>query len=107
MPLSNFRQICLPYCIRMNDDKTWSVLNREYQPLGFAERVDAPPANLPIRYDFKGLGPKKLREIAHNASEDGRTYWLYDDGCVPESSAESWDAYARRLKALTALQKKV
>ena len=104
MPLRSFRQIFLPYCIKRQADGTWSVLNRECVSLGDDERKDH---SIPMRsYRLRGLGPEALKKIAHTTSEDGTEFWLYDDSCTPDSSALNWQAYQKRLMALTKFEKR-
>lgn len=100
MPLNTFRQVFLPYCVRQNSDGSYSVLNREYEDLGTIER--SPNGSNGERYPLKGLGAKALDAIAHNAptppAGDAERFWfLYDDGCLPDSSKAAWKAYSDRL----------
>ncbi len=100
MPLRSFREIFLPYCVIRESDGTWSVLNREYVALGENERKSHKG---PTRtYSLKGLGPAALKKIAFCSRPEENTFWLYDESCFPESSAENWNAYSKRLKALMA-----
>lgn len=104
MPLCNFRQICLPYCVKLHADGSFEILNREYQPLGTTERMRTIDK---ITYNFKGMRGKALANMALNKQCDETTgvgsYWLYDDGCTPDSSKANWDAYQKRLQQLNKL----
>jgi hypothetical protein len=104
MPLDTFRQIFLPYCIRLNSDGTYSVLNRERHNLGHAGPTYVPGTE-PSVYSLKGIGPKALDKIAHSKSGDDEWY-LYDDSTLPDSSPENWAAYSDRLWALRKFEKK-
>lgn len=96
MPLNTFRQIFLPYCVRRSSDGSYSVLNREYKDLGTIEQ------GAPDHYQLKGLGPKRLGEIAHGtlSNDSGQFWFLYDDGCLPDSSPAAWATYSERLRQL-------
>ena len=99
MPLQSFRQIFLPYCIRIHPDGTFSILNREYQDLGLQTE-----GKEPTRYSLKGIGPKGLDD-AIGESQNGQDWFLYKDGSRPDLGAEHWDAYQRKLRVLTRLIK--
>lgn len=102
MPLDNFRQIFLPYCIKQNEDGTFSILNREYSDLGEAREAHAPSTP----YRLQGLGPAALDKLAVEPSNGSKTWYLYDDGCLPDSSSEAWAAYTKRLWALRKFEMK-
>lgn len=106
MPLTNFRQMCLPYCLKKGDGGRWTILNREYMPLGFSERNFEVIAKIPVSYALKNAGPKVMKSLAHHVQDNGNSVYLYDDGCLPDSSKKNWLQYQEKLWKLTKLRKK-
>lgn len=106
MPTDTFRQAFLPYCIRQNNDGTYSILNRGYQDLGNVKRT--PHGANGTHHSFSGVGPASLDKIAHAVGAPGpdqeRFWFLYDDGCQPDSSPAAWKDYSARLWQLRNLR---
>ena len=94
----------MPYCIEPLPDGRYIVLNRNYKPIGehsgWVEYETHPSATT-----IKGLNPAAVAKIDYRGAPDadGRIY-LYNDGCVPTSSAANWRAYAERLQVLSSLE---
>ena len=64
MALFDFRAVCLPYCLKKQEDDTYLVLNREYKPLSFCtDSNEFLKQELPIYLKIKGLTPKKIEKI--------------------------------------------
>ena len=104
MPLQTFRQICLPYLIKRHTDGSYSVLNREYSPIGSIFSHDREHYRADHGIDFKGLGPKSLEDLASSFDHDAGTYFLYNDGTLPDSSPAAWASYCERLRKLCRFQ---
>lgn len=104
MPLKDFRSIHLPYCLKRQSDSKYIVLNREYKPLGFVAQEIVHYENYPIAVKIKGLTPLKASKISFNRSENLDDIYLYNDGCIPNSSAENMKAYFERLAVLAELK---
>ena len=100
MALDKFGHIFLPYCVRRNDDRSWSILNREYQDLGLVERVPGRDENGTF-YPLKGLGPVKLATILRTYDHEPDIWWLYGDHNDPSGSVYDWRRYCDRLRLLT------
>jgi hypothetical protein len=124
MPLSNFRQVFLPYGFRKVQTGVgrleWLPFNRERSPLGCVvphlnmttddfdhasycrrrrERVsdfeEAKLAKVMRRIE------KYMDDIAFDVSANRAEFYLYDDGCLPDASEESWNLYQLRLAAFS------
>jgi hypothetical protein len=53
---------------------------------------------------LKGLTPAKAAKISYKGSKDIDTVVLYNDGCIPTSSAKDMKAYLERLAHLAKLR---
>lgn len=123
MPLHNFRQVFLPYGFRKEETvkgrSEWVPFNRERSPIGCVV-----PHFKPTREDFTRAGyyakrgtqvseyaerklekmakniEKHMDDIAFDVDPTRTVFYLYDDGCLPDSDAESWEKYQLRLEAL-------
>lgn len=108
MALGDFRAVCLPYCLKKQDDGTWLVLNREYSPLSFnTHSNDFLKQDLPIYLKIKDLTAKKIEKILQLGEgaalqNDGRDLFLYNDGTNPFRK-EHRKVYFKRLEILMEL----
>ena len=104
MPLFNFREIHLPYCIQKNAAGKYVVLNREYRPLGFLEdhhpNYETGPA---VKYN---ITPTIAKKLSCRSLEDTNKIYLYNDGFVPEVSAKNMAMYLEKLKLLAKLRRR-
>ncbi len=124
MPLSNFRQVFLPYGFRKVETGVgrleWLPFNRERSPLGCVV-----PHLMPTTDDFDNASycryrrervsafeeerlakvmkriEKYMDDIAFDVSTNRAEFYLYDDGCLPDASEENWKLYQLRLAALS------
>jgi hypothetical protein len=96
-----FAKVFLPYCVERVDGDLWVVLNRGYKPLGHANRdwVDYRAHAVRMR-----LTQKAMQQIDCQGRIGPERVWLYDDGCVPTTSAAAWQAYQARLARLAAVK---
>lgn len=104
MPLHNFRQIHMPYCLKRNVDGTYVVLNREYKPLGFDTKDYISYEDYPIAIKYK-ISKVTAKKLAYNHEESNHTIYLYNDGCIPEHSAKNMKAYIDKLTILAKITK--
>lgn len=92
-----------PYCVQRLKDGRYIVLNRDYKPLGIqsSERVvyETHPSAINIK-----VTPATARKISWKESDDIGVIHLYNDGCVPTSSAAHTAAYCKRLSVLMAIK---
>lgn len=123
MPLHSFRQVFLPYGFRKVQTGVgrleWLPFNRERSPTGCvvpflkvtpddfdesycrlrSERVsDLVEANLA---KVMRRIEEYMDDIAVYVSENRDEFYLYDDGCLPDASEESWNLYQLRLAAFS------
>ncbi len=105
----DFRSVCLPYCIRKQEDGTFLVLNKNYKPLSF-RTVDDDYLNqdLPIYFKIKGLTEKKIQQIISIGEgacvqNEGKDIFLYDSKTNPFYKEGRAD-YFKRLELLMELK---
>lgn len=109
MALNDFRAVCLPYCLKKQEDGTYLVLNREYKPLSFKTwDNDFLKQDLPIYLKLKGLAEKKIEKIVSigegaSVQNDGKDIFLYNDKTNPLYKEGRAD-YFRRLELLMELK---
>jgi hypothetical protein len=96
-----FRQAYLPYALMRLADGSYLPVNREYKPLGVTSKAF-------VKYDELSLGRVKVtaaaaRKLCVRGVGDltAESIYLYNDGCVPTSSAQAWAQYAARLAVLS------
>lgn len=91
MSSTSFRRTHLPYGITQNADGTFTIFKRHYQVLGGP---------------LTGLRPGDLDRLAHTAriTPTDSSWFLYDDGCIPDASKENRRAYTARLRRLRKLR---
>jgi hypothetical protein len=80
------------------------ILNRYYKPLGIDthDMVDY----LPWSFEFARMGPSVAAKLSWRCAGDIDNIWLYNDGCVPTSSAWAMAGYLERLAYLMSLKLK-
>lgn len=105
MPLNNFRQIHMPYCLKKQDDGCYVVLNREYKPLGFDTDEYLKYEDYPILVKYK-ITKAKIKQLSVHPEDNSEDFYLYNDGCLPEHNKKNMDAYLEKLRILTKLEKK-
>ena len=103
MSLGDFRSVFLPYCIRKQPDGRYAVLNREYKPVGFFTDDFINYEEHPVLVTIKGLTKARAAKISYSGSDNVDEIFLYNDGCVPTSSASNMRAYMARLEILAKL----
>lgn len=100
----NFRWIYLPYCLQQLGPDLWVVLNRQYKPLGISKKDWVDYALHAVKMKITPATIKKVAEKVVVPKEGEFTgkqaLYLYGDGSVPTRSAEHWNNYQARLKAL-------
>ena len=96
--VSDFREVFLVYCLQRQQDGSYLALNRRYVPVGSVSVEWVDYEGVTDRFKFKrGLTARQIAALSHNANTAPEAMYLYDDGCVPTSSAAAWEKYAERL----------
>lgn len=103
MAIENVRAVYFPYCIDKQDDDSWVLLNRNYKPVGFNTGDFIKYEEYPVSMKLKGLGPGTLKKLSYKQEGTGDRIFLYDDGCVPTSSAQAMSSYLKKLEILLKL----
>ncbi|MCK5770916.1 hypothetical protein [Algiphilus sp.] len=97
--MAELRQTHFPYCLLREPDGTYVVVNRRYKPIGFCTDEWIDYGAHPVR-----TTRKLSRAAAAKLDCDGRTggdrIYLYNDGCIPTSSAQHMQSYLERLAVL-------
>ncbi len=104
MPLSDFRSVVLPYCLKRMKDKTYIVLNREYKPIGFNTREHIKYENFILNHKVKGITNKIAEKLSCDGSDSLEVIYLYNDGSIPTSSVSKCESYFEKLKILLKLE---
>lgn len=109
MALSNFYQICFPYCLE-KDKSTgeWLILNREYKPVGQSTNqycvYDEVNKIMPIKTKYKITNNviKKLNLPSDSIveTESRLRIYLY-------SPKDNWEIYQKRLQILSGVKIKI
>jgi len=105
MPLNDFRSIYMPYCLKLQEDGAYTVLNREYKPVEFNTRKYVTYSEYPVTTKFKGIGPGTATKLSYTGSDDVKFIYLYNE-CDPTSSSANMAAYLKKLETLAKLQAK-
>lgn len=96
-----FRWLFLPYCLLLQEDGCYVVVNRDYKPVGLTLGKHVDYAAYPVGFKFKRkLSAAQVKALSFEGSEDPSRIYLYNDGCVPTTSDADWAAYSARLKRL-------
>lgn len=104
MPLNDFRSVYMPYCLALQEDGSYAVLNREYKPVGFRTHDFVDYSDYPVTSTFKGIGPATAKKLSVDGSDKLESIFLYNDGCVPTRSAANMAAYLKKLELLAKLE---
>jgi hypothetical protein len=117
MGLIDFFRINLPYGLKRNSSNEWFVFNREYVPLGWNSIKDQKSifddksySELPVHTKYKGLNDSVIASIftdpeSIHRDESGviKSVFFYNDGTNPVNDGRHWDAYIKKIKALSKL----
>jgi len=104
MPLSDFRSVFMPYCLRKQNDGRYVVLNREYKPVGFFTREYVKYEEHPVAVTIEGIGSATAAKLSAKGDTSTDDIFLYNDGCVPTENAENMKAYLAKLQILAKLK---
>jgi hypothetical protein len=99
-----FSLIFLPYCLQLQPDGRYAVLNRDYQPVGFMTGERLNYEDYPILVEIKGLTPKVAAKLSHNGKPDLDDIYFYDDLSNPKLNAVNLKKYLDRLSILAKLK---
>jgi hypothetical protein len=81
------------------------MLNREYKPIGYSSMTWVRYEDHPEIAVKLNITPTKAGKISWNGDQNTDDIYLYNDGCLPDSSSANWEAYSKRLKLLADLEK--
>jgi len=104
MALLDFRAVYLPYCLQLQEDGRYAVLNREYKPVGFYTTQFIRYSDYPVTVRLKGLGPATAAKLSVEGSDDPTLIYLYDDRTNPVLSEANMEAYFTKLSVLAKLR---
>jgi len=114
----------MPYCIKIKEDNSIIVLNREYVPIGFNHKhwmhhfdknIDI-NSNLPIKTKYKNFSEKLLESIAdpndagaiiRDEKNKISEVYLYNDATNPTSNIKDnncWNIYFEKIKKLSSFK---
>ena len=101
---TEFRDYFLVYGLERQPDGFYVALNRHYKPVGMTCGDWVKYEDHPVRLQFKrALTPKQAASLSASGDPSTDRIYLYNDGCVPTSSAAAWNAYSARLQRLAGL----
>lgn len=80
------------------------VLNRRYKPIGFNTKEFLKYEDYPILLEIKGLNAEKASKISYAKDPNTDAIYLYNDGCIPTSSAKNMKDHLERLAILSKLK---
>lgn len=98
--MSYLGRLILPYALSRNNDGTYTVVNRNYKPLGFTDgfyRYE----DYPICHRIKSINKRTAKSLSHNNSDDLDMIMLYADDCHPLGNTEDSKDYFERLARLS------
>lgn len=99
--VSNFRLMFLPYCLLLQADGSYVVCNRRYKPVGNTRTDFVEYEGLHAKARFaRKLSTAQIAFLDCLGRTDPERIFLYNDGCIPTSSAAAWAAYSLRLQRL-------
>ncbi|MCD4820754.1 MAG: hypothetical protein K8R11_01465 [Methanococcoides sp.] len=104
MAIENVRAVYFPYCIEKQEDGSWVLLNRNYKPVGFNTGDFIRYEEYPVSMKLKGIGPATLKKLSDKNEDIEDRVYLYNDSCVPTSSAQAMSSYLKKLEVLLKLQ---
>ena len=96
----DFRSMFFPYCLKMQDDGRYAVLNREYKPVGFIPYGFINDSDYPVCIEIKSIGPGTARKLSYDNNPHTEEIFLYNDGCNPIRDKKHMAAYLRKLELL-------
>ena len=100
----SFRAVFLPYCLKRQEDGGYLILGRDYNPVGVALPSRAAVDDALHQVLFSEPLPTDLvQRLSVDGSADADTIYLYRDGSVPTTGAETWATYSERLELLASL----
>jgi hypothetical protein len=102
MPLGDFREVFLPYCLDRQPDGRYAVLNREYKPVGFLTREHVTYDDFPVLVRLIGLTARKAALLSWEGKPDLDRIFLY--GSSPTRTKVAWAEYLERLTVLSKLK---
>lgn len=106
--MTELRQTWMPYALTKVDDSDggWIVLNRFYKPLGGSSRKHCDYSLVPKESRIARIHRSTVEFLSWKPldEESESIIFLYDDSCVPTSSAADWKSYSEKLEKLATLK---
>lgn len=79
----------------------WIILNRWYKPLGLGSRIKVDYEKYAVKLSLtKALAQRVSWKNIEGDEWQTKGVWLYNDGCLPDSTHEAWESYQKRLRTL-------
>jgi len=96
-----FYRTYLPYCLDMQADGTYTVVGRDYKPVGICtdEWVDYNENSVSL----EGITPELAAQLNDGDSSVDRIY-LYRDGSYPLRNKQSMKCYLEKIEILASLR---
>lgn len=98
--------IALPYCIKKAHDGSYTLLNRDYKPLGFIDSGNIQYEDYPVHFRFaRKLAAATVCALSWDGNNDDKQIFLYSDATVPFCGKEKDTVdYLKRLTRLATLR---
>lgn len=100
MLLHNFFTTHMPYCLDLQQDGRYVVLNREYKPIGFHTEDFIKYSDFPVSVNFKKLSPGVVAQLSVDGNSDPSRIHLYCDSYQTLTTPLLMNAYLKRLRLL-------
>ena len=97
--VTDFRGICLPYCLQKQKDGSYVILNRNYKPIGFNTSDWINYEDYPISLKMK-LTKSTVQLLSIEGGVQGDSLYLYNDGTNPMDSTANMRLYMDKLSIL-------
>jgi len=92
-----------PYCLELQEDGRWRLLNRNYQPIGCRTLDRSGNEVMQFSFRLKGFGPARRRALCVHG-RGGNKIHLYNGGCWPTLSPEHKAAYLKKIAILIPME---
>jgi len=100
--MPNVRQAMFPYALNRNPDKTWTLVNRKYKPVGVIT-TDWAEYDDPRHKVTAKLTQAKLKKLDIDGIGEGDMIYLYNDATNLEQGGSNLKSYLDKLAILITL----
>ncbi len=101
---SRVRKHMFPYGMRKNPDGTWILINRQYKPVGLITKEHIDYEDIKYTFKIKNFSLKNKNALSCTKDREENVIYFYNDGCIPESSAENMASYLNKIEILFKLR---